>query len=427
MERTSRIPGFYKKTLEERLEYVKRFASLGKEERALLWRTGGLDRERADRMIENVIGTMELPLGIATNFRVNERDYLIPMAIEEPSVVAAASNAARWARVKGGFTAETTEPLMIGQIQLLGVEDGEKARRRVLEKEEEILRAANQQDPLLVRLGGGAKELEVRLLPETLAGPMLVVHLLVDCRDAMGANAVNTMAEAVTPLLEELTGGRALLRILSNLAVHRLARAKAVFDQEALGGDRVVDAILEAYAFAEADPYRCVTHNKGIMNGITAVVLATGNDTRAVEAGAHAYASLTGSYSPLTRYERSPEGDLVGTIELPLAVGTVGGATSVHPIAQVNRKILGVQSARELAGVMASVGLAQNLAALRALATEGIQKGHMALHARNIAVMAGAKGEMIDRLSRRLVEEGRVQLDRAQELLAELEGEAPKG
>lgn len=413
--KSSQISGFYKLKAEERLKVVKEFAGLTEEEAELVARTGALRIEQADKMIENVIGTMEVPLGVATNFLINGQDRLIPMATEEPSVVAAASNAAKMAREKGGFRATTTEPVMIGQIQLTGVSDPFGARMTLLAHKEEILALANKQDPTLVRLGGGAKDMEVRVLDSQ--EPMVAVHLLVNCLDAMGANAVNTMAEAVAPLVEELTGGRVYLRIISNLAVYRLARARAVFGREAIGGAEVVDGILKAYAFAASDPFRAVTHNKGVMNGITAVVLATGNDTRAVEAGAHAYASINGGYKPLTRYEMNRDGDLVGTIELPLAVGLVGGATAVHPVAKANVKILGVKTARSLAEVMASMGLAQNFAALRALATEGIQRGHMALHARNIAVMAGAKGADIDKIAEQLVRERKVRHDRAKEIL----------
>jgi hydroxymethylglutaryl-CoA reductase len=422
MAKTSRISGFYKLSPEERLEILKEFAGLSDEEVNAIKNTGCLQVEQVDRMIENVIGVMEVPLGIAVNFLINGKDYLIPMAIEEPSVVAAASNAARIARVKGGFKTESTEPIMIGQIQLTGIADPIEAKKHILDRKSEILELANKQDPILVKLGGGAKDLEVNII-ETIEGSMVIVHLLVDCRDAMGANAVNTMAEAVAPLIEEITDGKVFLRIISNLAVYRLARAEAVFSKDALGGEEVVDGILKAYAFAAADPYRCATHNKGIMNGITAITLATGNDTRAIEAGAHAYAAFGGGYKPLTTYTKNEDGDLVGKIEIPVAVGTVGGATAVHPVAKANLKILGVKSARELGEIMAAVGLAQNLAALRALATEGIQRGHMALHARNIAVMAGAKGDLIDKVVERLVEEKRVRLDRAKEILKELEGE----
>ncbi len=419
--RTSRIAGFYKLSPEERLQKVKEFAGLSDEEAEILRNAGSLRISLADRMIENVVGTIGLPIGVATNFMINGRDYLIPMAIEEPSVVAAASNAAKIARDKGGFRASSTEPIMIGQIQLLGVSDVARAERSISSHKEEILRLANEQDPILVKLGGGAKDLEVRALA-TPRGKMLVIHLLVDCRDAMGANAVNTMAEAVAPALEEITGGKALLRIISNLAVHRLATAEAVFSKEALGGEDAVDGILDAYALAAIDPFRCATHNKGIMNGVDAVAIATGNDFRALEAGAHAYATLGGNYRPLTRYDKDAEGNLVGSIKMPMAVGLVGGATAVHPAAKACIKILGVKSAGEFAQVLASVGLAQNSAALRALATEGIQRGHMELHARNIAIMAGAQGEMIDRVAAALARERRVRLDRAKELLEEMRG-----
>ncbi len=418
-EKKSKFSGFYKLTPEERLKLVGEFAGLSEEELAAIAKTGSLGIEQANRMIENVIGTMELPLGIATNFVINGREYAVPMCLEEPSVVAAASNAAKMAKEKGGFRASSTEPIMIGQVQVLDVPDIKQAVKTIRKSKDEIIALANAQDPILVKLGGGAKSIEVRELA-TEQGEMLVVHLLVDCRDAMGANAVNTMCEAIAPRVEELTGGRVCLRIISNLAVHRLARAEAVFSAEALGGPEAVDAILAAYALAVNDSYRCATHNKGIMNGIVAVALATGNDTRALEAGAHGYAAFKGKYSPLTRYEKNKEGDLVGRIELPIAVGLIGGATAVHPVAKACIKILGVKTAREFAEVLASVGLAQNLAALRALATEGIQRGHMALHARNIAVMAGAEGPLIDQVVERLVREKKVRLDRAKEILREL-------
>jgi hydroxymethylglutaryl-CoA reductase len=370
-------------------------------------------------MVENVVGTMPVPLGVAVNFLINGKDYLIPMAIEEPSVIAAASNAARMARQTGGFIATSTEPIMRGQIQVVDVPNPHGARITILKAKEDILKEANACDPVLVSLGGGAKDLEVRVL-NTLTGPMVIVELLVDCRDVMGANAVNTMAEAVAPTTERLTGGRVYLRIISNLADRRLARAKVLISKEAIGGEDVVDGIVQAYAFAAADPYRCATHNKGVMNGITAVVLATGNDTRAIEAGAHAYAARTGRYQPLTTWEKDKNGNLVGTIELPMAVGTVGGLTRNHPMARINLKILGVKSAREFGEVLASVGLTQNFAALRALATEGIQRGHMSLHARNIAAQVGATGELIDAVAARMVAERVIRVDRAKQILDEL-------
>lgn len=420
--KTSRIEGFYKLSPEERLEKVKEFAELTQEECDAISNTGGMPMEMVDRMIENVIGTFELPLGVATNFVINGKDVLIPMAIEEPSVVAAASNAAKRTLATGGFKTSSTDPIMIGQIQLTNVKSPFAAKMDILAHKEEIINLANEQDPVLVKFGGGARDIEVRVI-DTMAGPMVITHLLVDTRDAMGANAVNTMAEAVAPYLEKLTGGKVYLRIISNLAVYRLARAKAIWKKEEIGGEEVVDGILRAYAFAAADPYRCATHNKGIMNGISALVRATGNDTRAVEAGAHAYASRTGRYLPLTTYEKDENGDLVGTIEVPIAAGLVGGATKTHPVAKAVVKILGVKTAPELAEIMAALGLAQNFAALRALATEGIQKGHMKLHARNIAVMAGATPEMVDEVVARMIKEGKIRVDVAERIIKEMKGE----
>src|SRR5438876_11699032 len=370
-------------------------------------------------MIENVVGVLPVPLGIAVNFLVNNKDYLIPMAIEEPSVVAAASHAAKMARAKGGFRTSSTEPIMIGQVQLVKCPSPRDAEKAILSSKQEILNTANQQDPTLVSKGGGAKDLRVRILP-SLTGTMVISELLVDCRDAMGANVVNTMAEAVAPMLEKLSRGNANLRIISNLADRRIARATAHFSKDDLGGGEVVDGIVQAYAFAAADPYRCATHNKGVMNGVTAVCLATGNDTRAIEAGAHAYAARSGRYSPLTTWKKDSKGNLVGTIEIPAAVGIIGGVTAVHPMAKICLKILGVKTACELGEVMASVGLAQNMAALRALAAEGIQKGHMSLHARNIAAMAGAQGDLIDFVADKMVAERKIRLDRAREVLLEL-------
>jgi len=416
--RTSRIPGFYKLNIKERIEIVKEFAGLTDEEAKLLQSTGSLSLELADRMIENVVGAIPMPMGIAVNFLINGRDYLIPMAIEETSVVAAASYGAKMTRSKGGIFTSSTDPIMIGQIQTVKVKDPYYARMVILDAKDKILEKANEQDPLLVSLGGGAKDLRVKVI-HTIRGPMVITELLVNCKDAMGANAVNTMAEAVAPLIEKITGGRVILRIISNLATERLARAWTVVDKKEVGGEEVVDGILDAYAFAAADPYRAATHNKGILNGIIAVALATCNDHRAIEAGAHAYAARTGFYSPLSVWEKNEDGDLVGSIELPLAVGIIGGATKVHPIAKIALKILGVKTAQELAEVMAAVGLAQNLAALRALAHEGIQRGHMSLHARNIAIMAGATGELIDIIAERMVEERKIRMDRAKELLEE--------
>jgi len=420
-EKSSRISGFYKLAPAERLGRVSEYAGLAEDERNAISETG-LPLDVADRMIENVIGTHELPLGIATNFQINGRDYLIPMAIEEPSVVAAASNLAKIARAGGGFKTESTDPVMIGQIQVLGVEDPKKAKEVILGKKDDIISFCNEQDPVLVKFGGGCRDVEVNIR-ESKVGPMVIVHLLVDVRDAMGANAVNTMAEAAAPKIEEWTGGKVGLRIISNLADKRVARAEAVFPKDALGGEDVVDAIVSAWAFADCNPYRCATHNKGIMNGVSAVVVATGNDFRAVEAGAHSFAARSGEYKPLTTYEKNGDGDLVGKIEIPMAVGLIGGATKTHPTARASVKILGVKTASELGEVMAAVGLAQNAAALKALATEGIQRGDMKLHARNIAVTAGAKESEIDEVAKKLSEEGKVRVDRAKEILDEMRKE----
>jgi hydroxymethylglutaryl-CoA reductase len=359
-----------------------------------------------------------LPLGIAVNFLINGKDYLIPMAIEEPSVVAAASNAAKIARAKGGFFTSSTEPIMIGQIQVVDVADPYVARTKVLEAKAELLRIANEQDPLLVSVGGGAKDIDAKVI-ETSRGSMVITELHVDCRDAMGANVVNTMAEACAPAIERITGGKVNLRIVSNLATKRLARARTTVEKEQLGGEEVVDGIVEACTFAEADIYRAATHNKGALNGIIALATTTGNDHRAIEAGAHAYAAKSGHYRPLAMWKKNAEGDLEGSIELPMAVGIIGGATAVHPVAKIALKILGVKTARELGEVLAAVGLAQNLAALRALVNEGIQRGHMSLHARNIAVTAGATGDLIDLIAKRMVAERKVRLDRAKELIEE--------
>jgi len=427
--RSSEVPGFYRRTVEERREFVRAWADLSEGEVHAFDFPPGIDPATLDHMIENVIGVMPLPLGIATNFRINGRDYLIPMAIEEPSVVAAASNSAKVARTAGGFHAQTTDPVMIGQVQIMDVHDPAAARLRILHERDALLAAANAKDPVLVKFGGGAKDLEVRILPSP-RGTMVIVHLLVDARDAGGMNAVNTMCEALAPELARLAGGRSVLRIISNLAIHRLARARATFPAEQLKTDtmtgaEVVDGILDAYAFAVADPFRCATHNKGIMNGISAVVLATGNDTRAIESGAHSYAAWLaaptgGVVRPLTTYEKDRDGNLVGTIEFPAPVGLIGGATAVHPTAKANVKLLGVKSARELGEVLACVGLAQNFAALRALATEGIQRGHMELHARNLAASAGARPDEVDRVVARLVAEHAIRFDRAKAILEEL-------
>ena len=419
MKKSSLISSFYKLSPKERLVLVKEFAGLSDEECVLLQNTGSLPLEAADRMIENVVGAFPLPFGIGVNFLINNRDYLVPMAIEEPSVVAAASYAAKMVRDGGGFHTSSTPPVMIGQIQVVNVKDPDKAKQRVLAAKQEILEKANDQDPVLASVGGGAKDLDAKVI-HTTVGPMLITELHVDCRDAMGANAVNTMAEAVAPMIERVTGGRVYLRIISNLATKRLAKAWCTVPKEAVGGEEVVDGIVNASAFAAADPYRAATHNKGAMNGIIAVILATGNDHRAIEAGAHAYAAIKGQYTSLSVWEKNENGDLQGSIELPMAVGLIGGAVRTHPIAKIALKILGVKTANEFAEVLAAVGLAQNLGALRALAHEGIQRGHMSLHARNIAVAAGAKEELINLVAERMVKERKIRVDRAKELIEEL-------
>jgi len=425
MTKTSKISGFYKLDPQARLKLVSDFAGLTQEEATCISSSGALSLDAADKMVENLIGVMEVPMGVAVNFLINGKDYLIPMAIEEPSVIAAASNAAKMAREAGGFTTSSTGPVMIGQIQAVGIADPAGARMSILEKKDEIIRRANDVDPVLVKFGGGAKDVEVRVI-DTPGGKMVITHLIVDCRDAMGANAVNTMAEAVAPYIEELTGGRVYLRIISNFADRRIMRVKAVFKKEAIGGEEVVDGIIAAYNFAASDPYRAATHNKGIMNGVTAAVLATGNDTRAIEAGAHVYASRSGTYRPLSCYEKNASNDLVATIEMPMAVGLVGGATKTNPIARSAVKILGVKTATEMGEVFAALGLAQNFAAMRALATEGIQRGHMGLHSRNVAIQAGATGELVDKIAEIMVKERKVRADRAKELLDEMLGEGKK-
>lgn len=416
-EKTSVVSGFYKLPIEKRREFVTQFANLNEDDVKSF--SSSLDLATADRMIENVLGTFELPLGLAVNFLINNKEYILPMVTEESSVVAAASNAAKIARVKGGFSTILSKPLMIGQLQLLHIEDVTSAAQGILQHKTQLLAVANAQDKVLVDFGGGAKDIEVRILQSPL-GPMIVTHLIVDVRDAMGANAVNTMCEALAPVLEEITGGKVRLKILSNLADKRIAKATATFDKEKMGGEHVVDAFLESYLLASVDPYRAATHNKGIMNGIDALIIATGNDFRAIEAGAHAYAARDGHYTSLTRYHKNNNGDLVGEIELPLAVGVVGGAANIHPKARLCRKILGIKTAQELAEIVASLGLAQNFAALLALSTVGIQKGHMSLHAKNIAVMAGAQGEEIEVLAERLVTDGKVKLDYAKDQLEKL-------
>jgi len=419
MAKSSVISGFYKLSPKERLAIIKDLAGLTEDEVRLLENTGSLPLDVADHMVENFIGVFPEPLGIGVNFQINGKDYLIPMATEEPSVIAAASYAAKMVRDGGGFHTSSTAPVMIGQIQVVKIKDAKTAQKQILDAKVDLLKKANDQDPVLNSFGGGAKDLDAKIIDTTM-GQMLIVELYVDCRDAMGANAVNTMAEAIAPLIEQLTGGHVYLRIISNLATKRLAKAWCTVPKEVLGGEAVVDGIAYASAFAAADPYRAATHNKGALNGIIAVVLATGNDHRAIEAGAHAYAALNGHYTSISNWTKNANGDLEGTIELPMAVGLIGGAVKTHPIARIAMKILNVKSANEFAEVIAAVGLAQNLGALRALSNEGIQRGHMSLHARNIAVTAGAKDEMVDLVAERMVKERKVRVDRAKEILDEL-------
>ncbi|CUI76079.1 MULTISPECIES: hydroxymethylglutaryl-CoA reductase, degradative [Achromobacter] len=421
----SRLPNFRALTPAQRLAAIADAAGLTPEERQQLAEPGALGLERADGMIENVIGAFELPLGVAGNFQVNGRDVLVPMAVEEPSVVAAASFMAKLARENGGFETSSTRPLMRAQVQVLGLSDPHGARVALLRERERIVKLANSRDQVLIGLGGGCQDIEAHVFADTPRGPMLVLHLIVDVRDAMGANTVNTMAEAVAPLVEEITGGTVRLRILSNLADLRLSRARVrltpqTLDTKDRSGAEIIEGVLDAYVFAATDPYRAATHNKGIMNGIDPVIVATGNDWRAVEAGAHAYACRDGRYTSLTHWEKDASGALVGTLEMPMPVGLVGGATKTHPLARLALKIMAVRSAQELGEIAVAVGLAQNLGALRALATEGIQRGHMALHARNIALTVGAVGAEVDQLAKRMAEEKDVRADRALALLEEL-------
>jgi len=412
----SEISGFYKFSMKKRRELLSKLIKFNDNDIKLLENLGYFTEAQIDTLIENVIGSYQLPIGIACNFKVNNKDYLIPMVIEEPSVVAAASNAAKMARKHGGFQSEDVKPVMISQIQITQLQDINLAKKKIIDNKDLILKIANEQDPLLNELGGGAIDFEIREL-DTQKGKMLILHLLVNVLDAMGANVVNTMAEAVSPYIEELSGGKIYLRIISNLAIHRIARCKATFDKELLGGDKVVEGILNAYEFALADPFRATTHNKGIMNGIVALTLATGNDTRAVEAGAHSYAALKGQYSPLTKFQVDSDGNLIGEIEIPLALGIIGGMTKIHPMAQLSLKMLNIKSANELSKVAAALGLAQNVAALRALASEGIQEGHMALHSRNIAKLAGVPENLIEKVANKLVEDKKIRLDYAKEIL----------
>ncbi|MEJ0087235.1 MAG: hydroxymethylglutaryl-CoA reductase, degradative [Pseudomonadota bacterium] len=423
MMNDSRLPNFRSLSPAQRLHALAESGFVSAADVELLASPGALPGAAADGMIENVIGTFELPLAVASNFRINGKDVVVPMVVEEPSIVAAASFMAKLARESGGFFTSSSLPLMRSQIQLVGVTDPYGARQAILRARAELIELANSRDKVLIGLGGGCRDIEVHVFPATPRGPMVVTHLIVDVRDAMGANTVNTMAEAVATRIESLTGGSVRLRILSNLADLRLARASvraspAVLATSEFSGERVIDGMLDAYTFALVDPYRAATHNKGIMNGIDPVVVATGNDWRAVEAGAHAYAARGGRYTSLTTWERAGNGDLVGTIEMPMPVGLVGGATKTHPLARVALRILQVKTAQELAEIIVAVGLAQNMGAMRALATEGIQRGHMALHARNIVVAAGAVGTEVDSIVKSMVEKRDVRMDLAVELLA---------
>ena len=413
---------FYELSIDQRLALLAEETGLSADDLAKLSGRAGLNEAQADHMIENVVGTYALPLGIARNFLVNGREVQVPMVIEEPSVVAAASFMAKLARAGGGFTASADASEMIGQMQVLDIADLNAAKKALEAERAALLVAAGESDPLLKKLGGGARDLQVRVIDDSPIGPFLVIHLIMDVRDAMGANVINTALERLSPVVERISGGRVLLRILSNLADRRLARASCAIPLEALttnkfSGEDVCARVIEAWAFAATDPYRAATHNKGIMNGMDAVVLATGNDWRAVEAGAHTYAARSGKYTSLSKWSKGKNGELIGELEMPLAVGTVGGATRVHPGAGAALKLMGVASARELAEVIVSVGLAQNLGALRALATEGIQRGHMALHARQVAAAAGAPPEMVEPIAEQMVNEGHIHIDRAVEIL----------
>jgi len=415
----SDISGFYKLSMEERQKLISSLVNLNQDEIKILKELGYFTPTQIDTLIENVVGSYQLPLGLALNFKINDKDYILPMVIEEPSVVAAASNAAKMARKHGGFHSDEVKPIMISQIQITQLKDVEASKKSLLENKEKLLKIANEQDPMLNELGGGARDIEIREI-NTNKGIMIILHLLVNVLDAMGANVVNTMAEAISPYIEEISGGKVYLRIVSNLATHRIAKSRATFDKEMLGGEEVVEGILNAYEFAVADPYRATTHNKGIMNGIVALTLATGNDSRAIEAGCHAYASSSGQYSPLTKFKTDSDGNLVGEIEVPLALGIIGGMTKIHPMARVALKILNLKSASELSQVGAALDLAQNVAALRALASEGIQKGHMALHSRNIAKVAGVPDELLEKVAQEMIKEKKIRVDYAKQILQRL-------
>jgi len=426
MARTSRFPGFYKVTVAERRLLVSEATGTSPDEMASALRYGGLDPETADKFVENVLGTYALPYGVCLNVRVNQHDYVVPMVVEEPSVVAAASSAAKMVRAGGGFVAESDRPVMTSQVQITEVQDVPSAIASILRYKKEVVALADAAVPGLVQRGGGASGLDVRQLG-TDADRMLVVHVHVDCRDAMGANLVNTIAEAVADRLAALAQGKVGLRILTNLCDKRCVRVTcrvpaSELATETMNGEDVIDGIVNASRFAELDPYRAATHNKGVMNGIDAVTIATGNDWRAVEAGAHAFASRSGRYAPLALWRRaeplpSGEGILGGRLEMPVALGTVGGTLRVHPAARLSLRMLGVTAATDLAQIAASVGLANNLSAIRALATDGIQRGHMALHARTVALAAGAVGSMVEQVAQMIVEARDVTLEAAKRAL----------
>ncbi|MFX0020707.1 MAG: hydroxymethylglutaryl-CoA reductase, degradative [Candidatus Hermodarchaeota archaeon] len=416
---SSEISGFYKLSIKERRDLLSKLIDLDNNEKKILENLGYFTETQIDTLVENVIGSYQLPLGIASNFKINNKDYIIPMVTEEPSVIAAASKAAKIARKHGGFQSDKVNSVMISQIQLTNLKDIKLAKKKIEENKKKLLKIANEQDPVLIKLGGGAFDFELREIT-TGKGDMIIIHLLVDVLDAMGANVVNTMAEKISPYIEDISGGKVYLRIVSNLATHRIAKCSAIFDKELLGGKEVVEGILNAYEFALADPYRATTHNKGIMNGIVALALATGNDTRAIEAGAHAYASLKGKYSPLTKFGKDSNGNLIGEIEIPMPLGIIGGMTKIHPMARLSLKILNVKSVSELCQIAAALGLAQNVAALRALASEGIQKGHMILHSHNIAKLAGTPDDLIEEVARILVKENKIRIDYAKEVLKKL-------
>ena len=415
----SSISKFFEKSRKDRLKIIGNFANLSEDELITLENmNGGISFDKADKMIENAIGTFSLPLGIVTNFKINNKDYVVPMVIEEPSVIAAASKGAKIARIKGGFEVTADESYSIGQIQILNT-DANIAIKKINEQTNEILKLANSKSNTLSKMNKGAKEIMCKEI-DTPSGSMLIVELLIDVGDAMGANVTNTMCEAVSPLIEKITGGKALLRILSNYSTRRMVKAKAIFEKESVGGENVVDNIILAYEFADNDVYRAVTHNKGIMNGIISVANAVGQDSRAIEAAANAYAAISGKYRSLSKWSKDDDGNLVGVLEIPLSVGIVGGIANVHPVAKICAKILNVESAQELACVMTATGLAQNYSAIRALSTEGIQKGHMRLHARNLAAAAGATTEQIDLIVEKMVQANSISLDKAKELLHQI-------